>query len=320
MFDVTALGEILIDFTQIGESAQGNPVFERNPGGAPANVLSCLAKFNLKTAFIGKVGDDLFGRFLIDLLQSINIDARAVRLSSEARTTLAFVQLDKNGDRSFSFYRNPGADTTLSKDELDFDVIDACSIFHFGSLSLTDEPARGATFAALNHARKNGKTISYDPNLRPLLWNNLDEAKKQILSAMHFADILKISEEELEFLTGKKNLEAGSKILADTYSVPLIFVTLGTDGAFFRYKDETGRQPAFTALKAVDTTGAGDSFLGGILYSMISRGIIHTDDLSIEIINDSVRFACAVAGLCTTKRGAIPAMPVLDDVYALLKK
>ncbi|HEY1405161.1 MAG TPA: PfkB family carbohydrate kinase [Spirochaetota bacterium] len=317
-YDVVALGEILIDFTPAGKSDRGNILFERNPGGAPANLLATISKLGRKSAFIGKVGDDLFGHFLISVLTDAGIDASGVRLSTHARTTLAFVQLDEKGDRSFSFYRNPGADTELAENEIDLSIISRSRIFHFGSLSLTDEPARSATFAALEHARNDKKTISYDPNLRPLLWESLDDAKEKILSAIHYADILKISEEEMEFLTGESDLEKGTSLLMNTYATPLILVTLGAQGCFYRTGSFTGRSAAFTDLESVDTTGAGDSFLGGFIYGMISRDIFHPSKLSHDNLSEISRFACAVAGLCTTKRGAIPALPTLREITDLL--
>jgi len=317
-YDVTALGEILIDFTPAGTSRQGNILFERNPGGAPANLLAAISKFGGKSAFIGKVGDDLFGHFLISVLTDAGIDARGVRLSGHARTTLAFVALDDKGDRSFSFYRNPGADTDLTADDIDLSIISASRIFHFGSLSLTDQPARDATISALEHAKKEGKTISYDPNLRPLLWKSLDDAKEKILSVIHYADILKISDEEMEFLTGQSDPEKGTASLISAYQTPLILVTLGARGCYHRTKDFSGHTDAFTGLKITDTTGAGDSFLGAVLYGMISRNIYHPRDLTADILVEITRFACAAAGLCATKTGAIPALPSITDVENLL--
>ena len=317
-YDVTALGEILIDFTPAGESPQGNILFERNPGGAPANLLATIAKFGGRSAFIGKVGDDLFGRYLISVLDDANIDSRGVRLSASARTTLAFVALDSSGDRSFSFYRNPGADTELSADELDLSIITASRIFHFGSLSLTDEPSRSATFAALDHAKREGKTISYDPNLRPLLWKSTDDAKEKILSAIGYTDILKISEEEMAFLTGETDLKLGTDAIISRYGTPLILVTLGADGCFYRTKNFSGSTPAFTGLSIIDTTGAGDSFLGAFLYGMISRGIYDPRALTADNLSAITEFSCAAAGLCATKKGAIPAIPSLSEVENLL--
>jgi fructokinase len=319
MFDVTALGEVLIDFTQTGVSDRGNPCFERNPGGAPANVLACLSRLGLKTAFIGKVGDDSFGGYLYDLLRGMNIDVRGLRIDPGAKTTLAFVQIHSTGERSFTFYRNPGADMLLRSDELDLSVVDECSVFHAGSLSLTDEPARSASIKALEYAKKTGRTISFDPNYRPMLWKNPSEAKEAILSAVPYADILKLSDEELLFLTGKTDCIEGTDWILEKFQTPLIFVTLGSKGAFFRFGRESGNVSAYSALHAVDTTGAGDTFLGGFLYSMLSRGIRHPREMTVESCSEMVRFACAAAGLCTTKFGAIPAMPTLGEIESVLE-
>jgi fructokinase len=319
MFDVTALGELLIDFTPAGISEQGNILFERNPGGAPANVLACISRLGGSTAFIGKVGDDMFGHYLSDTLQKYNIDTAGLKFCSGTKTTLAFVQLDRCGDRSFSFYRNPGADTMLQPSDINYDLIRNSRVFHFGSLSLTDEPAKSATLAALKFAKENGCIISFDPNLRPLLWKSLSHAYEEITSVMGFSNILKISEEELEFLTGKKDPEKGSDQLYHLYGIPVILVTRGSKGCFFRFRDETGSKPAFSGCKTIDTTGAGDAFLGGFLYSLLSNGTDSPDKLNYSLLEQLTEFANAVASLSTEKKGAIPAMPSLAEVKELLK-
>ncbi len=318
MFDVTALGEILIDFTPAGLSNQGNICFERNPGGAPANVLASISKLGGTTAFIGKVGNDMFGHYLCDVLKSHNIDASGVKFSERVRTTLAFVQLADNGDRSFSFYRNPGADTMLEPSEVDYEIIKNSKVFHFGSLSLTEEPSKTATLEALKFAKANGCTISYDPNLRPRLWESLEHARREIISVLEFADILKVSEEELEFITGEKDLEKGTKVFSEKYGIGLILVTLGPEGCFYRLGEATGAKPTFSEIKPVDTTGAGDSFLGGLLFSMLSRGILKPAQLEVPVLDEMLTFSNAVASLCTAKKGAIPAMPDLEQVKALI--
>ncbi len=319
MYDVTALGEILIDFTPAGLSEQGNACFERNPGGAPANVLACISKLGGKTAFIGKVGEDIFGKYLFEVLKTYNIDASGLRSSSTTNTTLAFVQLDEKGDRSFSFYRNPGADTTLEESEVDKGLIADSKVFHFGSLSLTSEPSRSATLAALKHAKKSGCTISYDLNYRPALWKNAGHALAEMKSVLNYADILKISEEEMEFITGEKSLDAGSSLLCSRYGISLVLVTRGRLGCYYRLGSFTGSKPTFEKVRTVDTTGAGDAFLGGFLFSMLSNGIRHPGQLDENNLEKFITFSNAVASICTAKKGAIPAMPGLQQVNELLQ-
>jgi len=313
---LAALGELLIDFTPMGTSEAGGALFERNPGGAPANVLAVVSKLGLSTVFMGKVGQDAFGEFLRDTLIQQGIDTKGLILTKEANTTLAFVHLGEGGERSFSFYRNPGADMLLRKEELDEDILKNSYIFHFGSVSMTKEPARTATLEAAKKAKELGRIISYDPNLRPPLWDSLEEAREIISLGIPFADVLKISEEELEFLTGKKDPEAGSKLLHEQYGIPVILITLGPDGCFYRSGDHTGYSPGFK-VKAVDTTGAGDAFLGGFLYQLIKSGK-SASQLDENELNEAVRFANATGALTTTKRGAIPAMPSMDEVNKML--
>jgi fructokinase len=317
MFDVTALGELLIDFTPSGVSENGNPLFERNPGGAPANVLASLSRLGARTAFIGKVGNDQFGRFLRDCLNLNKIDVSGLKMSETVKTTLAFVHLTDTGDRSFSFYRDPGADLTLEPSEILADMIRHSGIFHFGSLSLTDEPARSATLTALEIARDNGVIISYDPNLRPPLWKSPAEAEREIRRGLEYADILKISDEELVFITGESDLEKGSRILSDM-GIGLIFVTLGLRGTFFRHGGDTGKLDTY-GVRVIDTTGAGDAFLGGILYGLRGKkraDLAGLDKAEIERMTD---FANAVGALTTTKKGAIPAVPSLEEVQSCMK-
>lgn len=318
MYYVTALGEILIDFTPSHSSGHGNPCFEQNPGGAPANVLACLAKLGAKTAFIGKVGKDIFGTFLKQVLSEYGIDTLGLNFSDNINTTLAFVKLDENGDRTFSFYRNPGADTVLEPSDIDLNLIEASKVFHFGSLSMTDEPSRSATLKALEHAKNMNKIISYDPNLRPALWKNLDDALDEIKSVLDKVDVLKVSEEELEFITGVNELDRGSSILNEQYGIRVVLVTRGINGCYYRYKGFTGTKPAFRNLKTIDTTGAGDAFLGGFLYFILSKGITELDCMEPSLLESAVIFANAVAAICTTRRGAIPAMPDITEVNDLI--
>ncbi|MGI6694292.1 MAG: PfkB family carbohydrate kinase [Limnochordia bacterium] len=317
MYDVVALGELLIDFTPAGKSENGNPLFECNPGGAPANVLACLAQLGKKTAFVGKVGDDEFGRFLREVLVARGIATQGLILDAEESTTLAFVHLHADGDRSFSFYRKPGADTRLRPEEVDRSQLDA-AIFHFGSLSLTHEPARSATLTALRWAKEKGMLISYDPNLRPPLWPSLEEAKRQILAVMDQADIVKISHEELEFLMGSGDLAGASAQLCREFGLTLLLVTLGKDGCYFRAGELAGFVPGFK-VQAVDTTGAGDAFLGGLLFEVLRRDKGPKEWTSEELA-ESVRFANAVGALAVTRKGGIPAMPSLAQVEEFMSR
>lgn len=315
MLDVVALGEVLIDFTPAGTSPGGNALFECNPGGAPANVLACLANLGRKTAFIGKVGDDQFGVLLRRVLAEKGISTTGLVVDGEVNTTLAFVHLGEDGERFFSFYRKPGADTRLRPDEVEDAWLDA-AVFHFGSLSLTHEPARSATLAALKKAQEKGMLISYDPNLRPPLWANLNEARRQMLAVMGQANLVKVSREELEFLTGQSDLQEGSAQLCQDYGLRLLLVTLGKDGCFFRRGDITGQVPGFK-VKAVDTTGAGDAFLGGMLHEFLRRGK-PLEEWGQEDLESSVRFANAIGALVVTRKGGIPAMPSLSEVEDFL--
>jgi sugar/nucleoside kinase (ribokinase family) len=315
MFDVIALGEVLIDFTPAGKSETVEVRFEQNPGGAPANVLSALAKWGKRTAFIGKVGNDQFGHYLNSVLQKNIIDTSGVVFTDDVNTTLAFVHLNDQGDRSFSFYRNPGADMKLHESEIDLEMISNSRIFHFGSISMTHDPSASATLKAVSFAKENGLLISYDPNLRVNLWNDLNHAKNMIEAGLKYADILKISEEELEFITGTKDLSKGSEYIFSHFYTKLIFVTLGSKGCFYRLGHETGKCCGYE-IESIDTTGAGDAFLAGVLYQIIE---INKDimDLSTKDVEQMVSFANAVGALATTKKGAIPAMPSLEDIQGL---
>lgn len=312
MLDVTAIGEILIDFTSVGTSDQGNPIYEQNPGGAPANVLACLSKLGRSTSFIGKVGADQFGTFLERIIKEVGISNDGLVKTREAGTTLSFVHLDDKGDRAFSFYRNPGADLLLKPDELNKQLIDDCQIFHFGSVSLTGEPSRSATLEAVRYAREKGKVISYDPNLRLMLWSSADVAKKQILEAMSMADLVKVSEEELFFLTGKKDLNLGVQELFKCYNLQLVLITLGADGAFAYNKNGFAVRPAYE-VDVVDTTGAGDAFTGGFLYKLLQLGK-RLDELLPKEMEEFLTFSNAVGALTTTRRGAITSLPNMAEI------
>jgi fructokinase len=317
VFDVVALGELLIDFTPAGKSENGNALFEANPGGAPANVLATLAKFGASTAFIGKVGNDQFGSFLADTLKKGGIDAQGLIFSEDVNTTLAFVHLKDDGDRSFHFYRSPGADIMLDAQEVDHALVQNTKVFHFGSLSMTHEPAKTATLKAVKAAQEKGVLVSYDPNLRPALWESLSQAKETIIEGMQYAEILKISEEELEFITGMSDLEEGSRFLYEKFDLKIVLVTLGSKGCFYRFGKETGHVNGFR-VNAIDTTGAGDLFLGAFLYRFIQKGI-SWDFLQAADFEEMIRFANAAAALGTTKKGAIPAIPRLEEVRKLIE-
>ncbi len=315
MFSVTALGEVLIDFTDSGNSANGQKLFERNPGGAPANVLVALKRLGHDVAFIGKVGDDMHGAFLRETLESNGIDCTGLISDPDFFTTLAFVALDESGDRSFSFARKPGADTQLRPEDLPRDVIANSRVFHVGSLSLTDEPARSATIEALELAKKSGCVMSYDPNYRDSLWTGADAASKQMRSLIPYMDLIKISAEECPLLTDFEKPEDAAKDLLDK-GASVVVVTLDADGAYVAAKDGAELVKSFR-VDAVDTTGAGDSFWGGFLTAFCESG----KDVKDLTIADAAKFALfgnAVASLCVRKRGAIPAMPERDAVEALL--
>jgi sugar/nucleoside kinase (ribokinase family) len=318
MYDVTALGELLIDFTPAGPSSQGNPTFEQNPGGAPANVLAALTKLGLSTAFIGKVGTDMFGQFLKKTLDDVGVSTHGLVMTESCKTTLAFVHLSPGGDRSFSFYRDPGADLLLDPSELSYQLIEDCTIFHFGSVSMTGEPSRSATLAAVKHAREQHKLISYDPNLRLPLWKSAEAARTGILSAMHLADLVKISEEELLFLTDESDLEKGAQQLIDTYGLQLVLITLGPAGAY-AYNHLGSARRATYDVPVVDTTGAGDAFTGGFLYRLIQSGKAPSELTPAEL-DDFLDFANAVGSLTTTRKGAIPALPDLAAIEALQRR
>lgn len=314
-FDVVALGELLIDFTENGVSDQGNPVLEANPGGAPCNVLAMLNKLGKKTAFIGKVGNDTFGHMLKRTVEESGTDVTNLVMDNDVHTTLAFVHTYPDGEREFSFYRNPGADMMLTKDEIMEDIIKAGKIFHFGTLSSTHEGVRAATRYALDIAKENGLLISFDPNLREPLWASLEDAKREIEYGLSKCDILKISDNELEFMTGTDDYSEGVKILREKYNIPLIFVTLGKDGSRAYYKDIMVEAPPFAEVKTIEKTGAGDTFGGCALGYILEHGI---ENLTEKNLRELIIFANAGASLITTKKGALKVMPEKSEIEALI--
>ena len=317
MYDVAALGELLIDFTCLSTDTDGYPTMAAHPGGAPANYLAALTRFGAKTALIGKVGNDAFGRLLIKTMKGVGIDTRGMLVADDVFTTLAFVTLDDSGDREFSFARKPGADTQLRFDEIDLGVIDAAKVLHFGTLSMTNEPARAATYRAVEYAAEHGKLISFDPNLRKPLWDDPDEAKRQMLWGLRHADVVKISDEETEFLFGLAP-EAAAKHIIDSFGVRLVYVTCGADGCYYRTKTASGFVRALSGIAVKDTTGAGDIFGGSAMYGLLKAGGV-LEKLTAEELENIVSFACASAGLSTTRAGGISSVPELSEVEAAMK-
>lgn len=310
-YDVVALGELLIDFTQNGISSQGNQLFEANPGGAPCNVLAMLAKLGKKTAFIGKVGNDQFGYTLKAALDEAGINSDNLIFDNEVHTTLAFVHTLADGDRDFSFYRKPGADMMLNVDDVNEDLIKYSKIFHFGTLSLTDQCVKEATKKAIRIAKENNLIITFDPNLREPLWTSLDDAKEQIIFGMTKCDVLKISEEELEFITGISDIAGAVHALKGKYPIKLILVTMGKNGSIAFYKDLKIEKPAFIQQNTIETTGAGDTYCACIINYVLEHGL---DNLSENDLADMITFANAAASLITTKKGALRVMPEKQEV------
>lgn len=315
-YDVIALGELLIDFTDNGVSAQGNTLFEANPGGAPCNVLAMLNSLGHKTAFIGKVGQDIFGVKLKKTLEDVGIDTTNLLLDEEARTTLAFVQTFADGDRDFSFYRNPGADMMLREEELNLDMLKDTKIFHFGTLSMTHEGVREATKKALQTAKENGALISFDPNLREPLWKSLEDAKEQVLYGIKQCDILKISDNEIQWFTGEEDFTEGVKKIREISNIPLILVSMGKEGSRAYYGDSYVEVAPFLQKNTIETTGAGDTFGGCVLHYILAHGI---ENLSEEQLTEMITFANAAASIITTRKGALRVMPTGEEVEVMVK-
>ncbi|MCC2878053.1 carbohydrate kinase [Lachnoclostridium pacaense] len=316
-YDITALGELLIDFTENGISQQGNVLLEANPGGAPCNVLAMLAKLGKKSAFIGKVGQDRFGSLLKEAIESVGIHAEGLIMDKEVHTTLAFVHTYPDGDRDFSFYRNPGADMMLKREEVPCDIIMNSRIFHFGSLSFTHAGVREASMYAIQCAKEAGALVSFDPNLREPLWNDLKDAKEAIGYGMACCDILKISDNELIFMTGETDYDKGAFILQEKYKIPLVCVTLGKEGSRAYYKGMKIIGKPFVQENTIETTGAGDTFTGCMLDMVLEKGL---DCLTERDIRRMLLFANAGASLVTTKRGALKVMPDREEIEELLEK
>lgn len=326
VYDVVALGELLVDFTECGLSENDKPLLEANPGGAPCNVLAMLQRLGNKTAFIGKVGKDSFGDMLEDAVSTLGICTNNLLRDEKIPTTLAFVHNKEDGDREFSFYRNPGADVMLKKEEIDFSMIKKSKIFHFGTLSMTDELNCEATKAAVEYAKEQGLLVSFDPNLRKPLWKNLDDAHAKMEYGLKNCDILKISDDEIQFFTGKKSVDEGLLEIANRFPKKLICGTLGAKGSKTYYNDcknflELSYEDCYTAEafvtdKTVDTTGAGDTFMGCVLGFVLNKGI---ENLRREDIEQMVSFASAAASIVTTRKGALSVMPYHEEISELLK-
>lgn len=312
MYDVVAIGELLIDFTTDAVSPDGYPIMAAHPGGAVANFLAPLAKYGKKTALISKVGSDAFGNMLISTVADIGINVSGVKKTDTAFTTLAFVTRDENGDREFSFARKPGADIMLKDSDIDFDKIDNTRVLHFGTVGMTADPSRTAHKRAVEYAAKAGKIISFDPNLREPLWSNLETAKQEILWGLKMADVVKISDNEVAFLFGT-DAKQGAEIIIKEYGAKLVFVTLGKNGCFFMNKNGNGTVPNFDGVKTIDTTGAGDIFGGSAMYGLLNTGK-NPEELTKEELTEIVSFACKAASISTAKLGGISSVPNIEEL------
>lgn len=317
VYDVVALGELLIDFTEHGMSEQGNTMFEANPGGAPCNVLAMLEKLGKKTAFIGKVGKDTFGEQLKKTVEELGIYTGNLLVDEEVHTTLAFVHTAADGDRDFTFYRNPGADMMLRKEEVSEELVKRAKIFHFGTLSSTHEKVKEATRFAIEVAKKAGCLLSFDPNLRVPLWDDLTDAKNEIEYGLKQCDILKISDNEVEFLCGTTDYAAAAKELAYKYGIKVVFVTMGKEGSLAFYNDDMVMEPAVIQKGTIETTGAGDTFCASALNFILEYGI---DNLDEKLLREILTFANAAASIITTRKGALRVMPCKSEVEDLICK
>lgn len=317
-FDVVALGELLIDFTDSGVSSQGNSLFEANPGGAPCNVLAMLRKLDRSCAFVGKVGDDLFGRQLREVVANAGIDVSHLIADSKAHTTLAFVHNFENGDRDFSFYRDPGADMMLTAEEVPEDMVSQSRIFHFGTLSMTHPGVREATKKAVACAKAAGAIISFDPNLRPPLWSSPEEARRQIEWGLAQCDVLKIADNELEFMTGQSDFDRGAAILQERFpGIRVLNVTAGAEGSYAYHEGKRVFVPAFDLGGTIETTGAGDTFCACVLDFVLEHGLANLTETDLT---DMLRFANTAAYVVTTKKGVIRSLPEKQQVLDLLKE
>lgn len=317
LYDVVALGELLIDFTQNGYSEQGNPIYEANPGGAPCNVLAMLRKLDKSCAFIGKVGDDIYGHQLREVLEQVGIPTEYLLMDQDVRTTLAIVRNNELGDREFSFYRNPGADMMLQVEELPQELLASCRVFHFGTLSMTHSKVCEATRKAIAIAKESGSLISFDPNLRPPLWSSLEEARERILEGLGYCDILKIADNELEFMTGETDFHKGALLLKKQFpNIKILNVTAGAQGSYCLYGNHWVFVPGVCLGGTIETTGAGDTFCASVLNYVLEHG---TENLSETELTQMLRFANTAAYIVTTRKGAIRSMPEKDAILELME-
>ncbi len=313
-YDVVSIGESLIDFT--GTDVDGELAFVPNVGGGPLNLVAAVAKFEMPAAMITKISKDGFGIRIYEALKLAGIGLNGV-VFSQKNTALAFVHNDSSGDRSFTFYRNNTADLDLSSEEINYKIIEEAKVLHYSSVSMTGNPCREATFFAASYAKKSKTTVSFDPNLRPLLWNSLDDAKAQIEKGLTYTDILKLSEEELQFLTDTFDYDEGTQMLYDKYQIPIILLTLGKKGCYYRLSGITGIMPTYECVETIDTTGAGDGFLGGFLYRFVKLNKSPTSVTEAEV-TAAIDFANATGSLVTTVMGGFTAMPELEAVEQLM--
>lgn len=319
--DVTALGELLIDFTESGQSPQGNRLLEANPGGAPCNVLAMLAGLKRTTCFIGKVGQDMFGDLLEQAIRSVGIDAAGLCRDAQVHTTLAFVHTKEDGDRDFSFYRSPGADMMLQESDVNPALIEAARIFHFGSLSMTHPGCRSATRKAIALAEQSGCLLSFDPNLREPLWNSLDEARIEVEYGLQHCHILKISDNEIQWFTGEEDFEKGIRILKERFHIPLILLSMGKEGSLAVSRKDQAFVPAFVNPATIETTGAGDTFCAGILHYILKKMEDPSPlwDIEEPQLTEMLTFANAAASIVTTRKGALKVMPKEEEVLQLMR-
>lgn len=315
-FDAVGLGELLIDFTQNAISEQGNPLMEANPGGAVCNVISMLTKLGHSTAFIGKVGDDIWGRYLIERVGSLNIDTSSISVDKKANTTLAFVKNSPDGDREFSFYRSPGADMMLSEDDVDENLIKSSRLMQFGTLSMTHDTCRAATCKAIKIAKENSVLLSFDPNIRESLWSDMELARSQVEYGLKYCDILKISDNELLWFAKTDDYDSGIKYLQENYNISLIVLSLGKNGSRAYTKSSHAEAPAFINNNTVDTTGAGDTFGACVAHYVLKNGL---REYSSSELKEMLVFANAAASIITTRKGALAVMPGQKEIEFFLK-